>query len=288
MVIDSIQIAKSRKRTMTQVNTGTEDLLAEINEGVGLITLNRPEARNAMSGAMNTALAATLADFELNPAVKVIVLTGAGKGFCAGGDVKGMAASGDGTVGDNTIDGAIHRQRVMQRATSGKLFKMPKPTIAALPGAAAGAGLSLALACDMRVMASSAILTTAFARVGFSGDYGGTYFMTQLVGSAKARELYYLSDRVSADEALQLGLANWVVEPEALMDKTMEIAKRLASGPTVAYRYMKENLNRAMVGEVDDCLDLEATHHVHCGQTEDHREAAKAFVDKREPVFNGR
>ena len=273
---------------MTHVNTGTEDLLAEINEGVGLITLNRPEARNAMSGAMNTALAATLADFELNPAVKVIVLTGAGKGFCAGGDVKGMAASGDGTVGDNTIDGAIHRQRVMQRATSGKLFKMPKPTIAALPGAAAGAGLSLALACDMRVMASSAILTTAFARVGFSGDYGGTYFMTQLVGSAKARELYYLSDRVSADEALQLGLANWVVEPEALMDKTMEIAGRLASGPTVAYRYMKENLNRAMAGEVDDCLDLEATHHVHCGQTEDHREAAKAFVDKREPVFNGR
>ena len=112
--------------------------------------------------------------------------------------------------------------------------------------------------------------------------------MTQLVGSAKARELYYLSDRVSADEALQLGLTNWVVEPEALMDKTMEIAGRLASGPTVAYRYMKENLNRAMAGEVDDCLDLEATHHVHCGQTEDHREAAKAFVDKREPVFNGR
>jgi 2-(1,2-epoxy-1,2-dihydrophenyl)acetyl-CoA isomerase len=140
----------------------------------------------------------------------------------------------------------------------------------------------------MRVMASSAILTTAFARVGFSGDYGGTYFMTQLVGSAKARELYYLSDRVNADEALQLGLANWVVEPEALMDKAMEIARRLASGPTVAYRYMKENLNRAMAGEVDDCLDLEATHHVHCGQTEDHREAAKAFVDKREPVFNGR
>ena len=213
---------------MTRVNTGTEDLLAEINEGVGLITLNRPDARNAMSGAMNTALATTLADFEINSAVKVVVLTGAGKGFCAGGDVKGMAASGDGTVGDNTIDGAIHRQRVTQRATSGKLFKMPKPTIAALPGAAAGAGLSFALACDMRVMASSAILTTAFARVGFSGDYGGTYFMTQLVGSAKARELYYLSDRVSADEALQLGLANWVVEPEALMDKTMEIAGRLA------------------------------------------------------------
>ena len=130
-------------------------------------------------------------------------------------------------------------------------------------------------------------MTTAFARVGFSGDYGGTYFMTQLVGSAKARELYYLSERVSAEEALRLGLANWVFEPDELMDKTLEIARRLASGPTVAYRYMKENLNRAMNGEVDDCLDLEATHHVHCGQTEDHREAAKAFVEKREPQFKG-
>jgi 2-(1,2-epoxy-1,2-dihydrophenyl)acetyl-CoA isomerase len=140
----------------------------------------------------------------------------------------------------------------------------------------------------MRVMASTAIMTTAFARVGFSGDYGGTYFLTQLVGSAKARELYFLSDRVSAEEALRLGLANWVVDPEQLQAKTLEVARRLANGPTVAYRYMKENLNRAMSGEVEDCLDLEATHHVHCGQTEDHREATKAFVDKREPVFKGR
>jgi 2-(1,2-epoxy-1,2-dihydrophenyl)acetyl-CoA isomerase len=137
-------------------------------------------------------------------------------------------------------------------------------------------------------MASTAIMTTAFARVGFSGDYGGTYFMTQLVGTAKARELYYLSDRISAEEALRLGLVNWVVEPEELMDKTMEIAKRLANGPTVAYRYMKENLNRALAGEIDDCMDLEATHHVHCGQTQDHRDAVKAFVEKREPVFSGR
>jgi 2-(1,2-epoxy-1,2-dihydrophenyl)acetyl-CoA isomerase len=165
---------------------------------------------------------------------------------------------------------------------------MPKPTIAALPGPAAGAGFSFALACDMRVMSRTAFMTTAFARVGFSGDYGGTYFLTQLVGSAKARELYMLSDRVSADEALRLGLANWVVEPDQLMTKTMEIARRLAQGPTVAYRYMKENLNRAMAGEVEDCLDLEATHHVHCGQTEDHREATKAFVEKRQPVFKGR
>jgi 2-(1,2-epoxy-1,2-dihydrophenyl)acetyl-CoA isomerase len=273
---------------VTTINTGTEDLLASLDNGIATLTLNRPDARNAMSGEMNAALQTLLADFELDPAVKCIVLTGAGKGFCAGGDVKGMAASGDGTVGDNSIDGAIHRQRVNQRATAGKLYKMPKPTIAALPGAAAGAGLSLALACDLRIMSSTAIMTTAFARVGFSGDYGGTYFMTQLIGAAKARQLYFMSDRVSADEALSLGLTNWVCGPDELQAKTLEIATRLANGPTVAYRYMKENLNRAVSGDVDDCMDLEATHHVHCGQTEDHRNATKAFVAKQEPVFKGR
>ena len=274
---------------MATVDTGTNDLLADLDSGVLTLTMNRPEARNAMSGEMNAALAAQLADASLNPLVKCIVLTGAGKGFCAGGDVKGMAASGDGTDGENTIDAAIHRQRENQRATSGVLYSMPKPTIAALPGAAAGAGLGFALACDMRIMASNAIMTTAFAKVGFSGDYGGTFFLTQLVGTAKAREMYYLSDRVTADEALRLGLTNWVCEADELAAKAREVALRIANGPTVAYRYMKENLNRALSsGDMGDCMDLEATHHIHCGLTEDHREAAKAFVEKKEPVFKGR
>ena len=272
-----------------EIDTGTNDLLASLDDGVLTLTMNRPEARNAMSGAMTGALAEQLAAAELNAAVKCVVLTGAGKGFCAGGDVKAMAGGGGGgSAAPTTLDGAIHTQRVNQRATAGKLHKMPKPTVASLPGAAAGAGLALALACDLRIMASNAILTTAFARVGFSGDYGGTYFMTQLVGSAKARELYFLSERVSAKEALGLGLTNWVCEPEELAGKTRDLAHRLASGPTVAFRYMKENLNRALSGDVDDCLDLEATHHVHTGMTEDHRAAVKAFVAKEDPVFKGR
>ena len=176
---------------MEKIDTGTDHLIFEKENGVAVLTMNRPEARNAMSGEMNEAMRNALSTVELDPAIRCVVLTGAGKGFCAGGDVKGMASSGDGTVGDNTIDAAIHRQRVHQRATAGKLFKMPKPTIAALPGAAAGAGLLYALACDLRVMANNAIMTTAFAKVGFSGDYGGSYFMTQLIGSAKARELYF-------------------------------------------------------------------------------------------------
>lgn len=274
---------------MTALDTGTQELLADLDSGVLTLTLNRPDARNAMTPAMVGALQAQLTEAEFNPAMRCIVLTGSGKGFCAGGDVKGMAASGDGTIGDDTIDVAIHQQRVSQRGTAGKLYKMPKPTIAALPGAAAGAGLSLALACDLRIMASHAIMTTAFARVGFSGDYGGTYFLSQLVGTAKAREMYFLSERIGAEEALKLGLTNWVCQADEIETQTKAIAQRLAAGPAVAYRYMKENLNRAISGcDVDDCLDLEATHHIHCGQTEDHRNAAKAFVDKKEPVFLGR
>src|SRR5277367_1502822 len=226
--------------------TGTSDLLSVMDEGVLTLTLNRPDARNAMSEAMNQALAQQLAWAELETAVKCVVLTGAGKGFCSGGDVKAM--SNRGARGPMTIDAAIHRQRVNQRATVGRLFKMPKPTLAALPGAAAGAGFALALACDLRIMATTAFMTTSFARVGYSGDFGGTYFLTQLIGAGKARELYYLSERVSAEEAQRLGLTNWVCAPEELATKTREIALRLAKGPTAAFRYMKENLNRAMAG----------------------------------------
>ncbi|MBI1187653.1 MAG: enoyl-CoA hydratase [Alphaproteobacteria bacterium] len=271
---------------MTAIDTGAQELIADLSDGVLTLTMNRPEARNALNGAMLEALGVQITQAELDPNVKCVVLTGAGGAFCAGGDVKGMASGGG--ASDLGIDAAIHRQRQSQRNTSGRLFAMPKPTIAALPGAAAGAGLGLALACDLRIMAETAIMTTAFARVGFSGDYGGTYFLTQLVGAAKARELYFLSERVSAAEAQALGLTNWVCAPSALATKTQEIARRLAAGPTIAFRYMKENLNRAMAGDLHDCLDLEVTHHVHCGQTADHREAAKAFVEKREPVFVGR
>jgi 2-(1,2-epoxy-1,2-dihydrophenyl)acetyl-CoA isomerase len=266
--------------------TGTSDLLAHVEDGIAVLTMNRPERRNALSTEMLEALGNTLAQCESDSGVAVVVLTGSGGAFCAGGDVKGMAAAREGAADD--IDTRIHRQRLSQRATSGRLYQMPKPTLAALPGAAAGAGLALALACDLRIAADNAVMTTAFAKVGFSGDYGGTFFLTRLVGSAKARELYYLSDRVTMAEAEKLGLVNWVVPADQLMTRTMETARRLADGPRVAYRYMKENLNRAVAGEFTDCLDLEGTHHIHTGLTEDHREAARAFVEKRTPQFKGR
>ena len=267
---------------MAQVDTGTEDLLAEQTDGVLVLTMNRPSRRNALSREMLGAMADQLARADEDGDVRVVVLTGAGGAFCAGGDVKAMAAGRD---ADLDIDTRIHRQRLSQRNTSGRLHTMSKPTVAAIPGAAAGAGLALALACDLRVMADTAIMTTAFARVGFSGDYGGTYFLSQLVGTAKARELYFLSDRVDAAEAQRLGLANRVTSGDALMDETMAMAKRLAEGPPIALRYMKENLNRALGGDPFECMDLEVTHHVHTGQTDDHKNAVQAFVEKRITLF---
>jgi 2-(1,2-epoxy-1,2-dihydrophenyl)acetyl-CoA isomerase len=264
---------------MTTLDTGTEDLRAEIDDGVAVITMNRPDRRNALSQAMLSALGAVLAQVESDEAVGAVVLTGAGGARPADGSSEGAGRQ---------VDAVIHRQRLSQRATSGRLWSMPKPTIAAIGGPAAGAGLSLALACDLRYAVPGAVLTTAFARVGFSGDYGGTWFLTQLVGSGKAKELYYFSERLTAEEAQRLGIVNAIFAAADFEREVMARARRLAEGPSIAYRYMKENLNRAVTGELGDCLDLEVTHHVHTGLTADHREAAPAFVEKREPRFRGR
>ncbi|MAI27208.1 MAG: enoyl-CoA hydratase [Spirochaeta sp.] len=270
-----------------EIETGTEDLLAYIEDGVAVLTMNRPERRNALSAGMIQGLADALAVAETADDVGCVVLTGAGGAFCAGGDVKGMAES-EGAPSGMTLDAAIHLQRLQQRATAGRIYEMPKPVIASLPGAAAGAGLGLALSCDIRLASEEAMITTAFAKVGFAGDWGGTFFMTQLIGPARTRELYYLSDRIEMQEAERLGLVNHVVPAEELESRTLEMARRIASGPRIAYRYMKENISRAVRGDVMDCMDLEVTHHVHTSLTRDHKEAVKAFVDKRTPTFEGR
>jgi 2-(1,2-epoxy-1,2-dihydrophenyl)acetyl-CoA isomerase len=165
---------------------------------------------------------------------------------------------------------------------------MPKPTLAVIPGAAAGAGLSLALACDLRIAANDAKLTTAFSQVGLAGDYGGSYFLTQLVGAAKARELYFTADVISGAEALALGVVNKAVPGEELAQVAGEYARYLAGLPTVAIGYMKRNLNAAQHSTLGEVLDLEALHMVRTMMTDDHKAASIAFVQKEKPVFQGR
>ncbi len=263
----------------------TQDLLESTNDGVAVLTLNRPDRLNAMSRSMLDALLAALPRLADDPDVGAVVLTGAGRGFCAGGDVKAMAEGreAEGVTLEERAQALRGRMEV-----SRWLHELPKPTIAMVRGAAAGAGLSLALACDLRVAGDTARFATAFARVGYSGDFGGSWFLTRLVGTAKARELYYTADIVDALQARELGLVNRVVPDARLEEETLALARRLAQGPRVALRYMKRNFNAAESGTLKDSLDLEAWHHTRCGMTEDHREATKAFVEKREPVFRGR
>jgi 2-(1,2-epoxy-1,2-dihydrophenyl)acetyl-CoA isomerase len=261
------------------------DLLEQVKDGVAVLTLNRPDRLNAMSRPMLDALLEALPRLAEDPAVGVVVLTGAGRGFCAGGDVKAMAEGNE--LGGQTMEDRAQALR-SRMETSRWLHEMPKPTIAMMRGPAAGAGLSLAMACDMRIASDTVKLGTAFARVGYSGDFGGSYYLTQLVGTAKARELYFTADLLDAQQALGLGLVNRVVADARLEEETMALASRLARGPRVAFRYMKRNMNAAESASLKDMLDLEAWNHTRTGMTEDHREAARAFVEKREPQFKGR
>jgi 2-(1,2-epoxy-1,2-dihydrophenyl)acetyl-CoA isomerase len=263
----------------------TQDLLEVVKDGVATLTLNRPDRLNAMSEPMLDALLEALPRLAEDAGVGAIVLTGSGRAFCAGGDVKAMAEGRE--FGGDTLEEKAQALRARMEV-SRWLHEAPKPTIAMVRGAAAGAGLSLALACDLRVAGDSARFATAFARVGYSGDFGGSWFLTQLVGTARARELYYTAEILDAAEALRLGLVNRVVPDARLEEETQLLAGRLAGGPRVALRYMKRNMNAAEHQSLKECLDLEAWHHTRCGQTEDHREAAKAFVEKRGPVFRGR
>ena len=259
------------------------ELLETIEDGIATLTFNRPERLNALSTPIMQGLLDGLPRLAGDQAVKVVVLTGAGRAFCAGGDVKSMA---EGSVQRSTAEATTRLRSRME--VSRILHELPKPTIAMINGPAAGAGLALALACDLRIAGTSARLVTAFVRVGFSGDFGGSYFLTRLVGTAKARELYFTGRPVEAGEALSLGLVNRVIPDEELATVTMELARSLAQGPSIALSLMKRNLNCAENGSLAELLDMEAIHQVQTGRTEDHREAANAFVEKRTPIFIGR
>ncbi|MBI2724355.1 MAG: enoyl-CoA hydratase [Chloroflexi bacterium] len=263
-------------------------------DGVAVLTLNRPESLNAMGGQLMPMLAQYLADCASDRQVRAVVLTGAGRAFCAGGDVKGMAAGRDPLLnggGESSPASAFARGveglRQAHMGTSYMLHTMGKPTIAAVNGHAVGAGLSLALACDMRIASDQAKMGTIFRNVGFSGDFGGSFFLQKLVGIGKARELYFTGDVLPADEALRIGMVNRVVPHASLMEEALSLAARLASGPTLAFARMKENLTRAEDCDLKELLDLEAINMQLSGTTSDHRNAAQAFVEKRQPEFKG-
>lgn len=258
------------------------DLLETTKDRVVWLTLNRPDRMNAFSPAMLQGLGEALDRLGNDAGIGVIVVTGAGRGFCAGGDVKTMADRA--TQGfEERVEGLrrMHRLPMLLRT-------IPKIVIAMVNGPAVGAGLGLAMACDLRIAGRSARFGTGFAGVGYSGDFGGSWTLTRLVGTAKARELYFLGDIIDAAEAASLGVVSRVVDDDVLRSETAALAQRIADGPRVAYGYIKRNLFAAETEPFATVLEMEAVHQARTAMTEDHLEAANAFVEKRRPVFKGR
>jgi enoyl-CoA hydratase/carnithine racemase len=270
----------------TSIDTGTTQLLCSIRDSVAVITLNRPEARNAYSPEIRQALPAMIERCLDDPEVGALMITGAGTAFCAGGDVKGMGDRRQ--EAPQTPEEKLSSTRARHRRMTGRLATAAKPTIAALPGPAAGAGLALALCCDIRIAAQSAFLSTGYARVGLSGDYGIAWLMMRAVGEARARELLLTCERIDIARAERIGLVNRVVPDADLQDKAFELARSLANGPRIALRRIKENIEAARNRDYLEALDFEAKNVIETGQTADHKEAVRAFVEKRAPVFRDR
>lgn len=260
-----------------------EDLLYEVTDRVAVITLNRPERLNALTPAMREGLMHAVQKADQDDDVRVIVLTGAGRGFCSGGDVKAMNeanASGQRNALEDRI--APVRDKAVLSMRNAK-----KPVIAAVNGPAAGAGMNIALACDIRIMSKNAKMGQTFAKRGLHPDWGGTYFLPRLIGIAKAAEMIWSGRMVSAEECLELGIVSQLSEPEALMDDVMAMAKTFADGPPIAIRMAKRAMYRNIDSSLEEALEFETFAQNACAATKDAKEGIAAFVEKREPQFKG-
>jgi 2-(1,2-epoxy-1,2-dihydrophenyl)acetyl-CoA isomerase len=253
-----------------------------VADRIATLTFHRPEKLNALSQQLISDSIATLRAWSTDPAIGVIVVTGSGRAFCAGGDVSSMAKD-TGRSLEESIDGLRAWQEL-----SWLLYSIPKVTIAAVNGFAMGAGLGVSLACDLRIASDQAKFGTAYAKVGYGGDFGTTWLLTHYAGAPKAKELMFLADMIDAAEAHRLGLINRVVPHDQFESEVRHWATRIAAGPLTSFRYMKANVNLASHADFRTLLDREAETHLRCGQTDDHKEGVCAFLEKRAPQFTGR
>jgi len=261
-----------------------ECLLYEVKDGIATLTLNRPDRLNALGGSLREDLHDAVTRSAADPEVRVMVITGAGKGFCSGGDVKAMGEAKAGQRERPLIEKiAPGRDRTLLA-----MREAPQPIIAAVNGAAAGAGMNLALGCDIRIASTAARFTQAFVKRGLHPDWGGTYFLPRVVGTAKACEMIFTGDVIDAAEAERLGIVSRVVVPEELMPTAYELARRIAAGPPVAIRLAKRSIYANSELDLRAALQVETMAQNICFETEDATEGIRAFGEKRAPTFKGR
>ncbi|MFN2498504.1 MAG: enoyl-CoA hydratase/isomerase family protein [Pyrinomonadaceae bacterium] len=253
------------------------------DSGITTITLNRPEKLNALAGHMRGDLAEALEAAGSDRAVHVVVITGSGRGFCAGGDVAAMAELIERSDADE-----FSRLLGSARRVVTAIRQMAKPVIASINGPAFGAGFNLALACDLRIAASNATFSQSFAKVGLHPDWGGTYFLPRLVTPNKACEMFFLGDPIDAEEAKRLGLINFVVPPSDLEAETRKLAERLRAAPAVALAAVKQAIYRSHSAELEEMLRYETEAQMRCFDSDDGAEGVRAFLEKRPPKFTGR
>lgn len=265
----------------------TDHVLVDHSDGVAWVTFNRPEARNALSLQMREGLVDVFADIEQDPSVRCVVLRGAGKSFLAGGDVKAMYATNQEMSAEDRHKMRLHGMHYTNYRIEA-LRRMPKPVIASVHGACAGAGVSLVGASDLAIAAEGTKFTFAFSKIGLSPDGGSSYFLPRMIGMKKSFELAFLSDLFDADAALHMGLVNWVVPADKLAEETEKLAVRLANGPTKAFGNIKALFNQSLNNTLDQQLNAETRSFAECVMTEDHVEGVTAFVEKRRATFKGR
>ena len=276
-------------KNIIELETGTRQLLSHIHGKIGIITLNRPESKNALSDELTPALRKQIVNLNLDDRVNSLIITGAGDAFCAGGDIKSMNSSSnkDGWTNKVSEEEVIKNLQMKQMTLTHALYNFSKPTIAALPGAAAGAGLSIALTCDFRFTNENAFAIAGYGRIALTGDYGMSWLLPRIIGISKAKDMMFSNKKILAREGLNIGLFDNIIEGDNLLKSTLEYANLLSSFSPLALKAMKNNINSAYELSLEKSLNQEAIELIKASKSNDHKEGIRAFIEKRKPNFTG-
>ncbi len=276
--------------TIDYLETGTKQLLAQIEDNILTLTLNRPKTKNALSESLTPYLRKILKLVKKDKSIRILIITGYGDAFCSGGDIKSMSKKS--IINNKTkITSTKNKVKELQKKQlelTGVLYSLNIPTIAILKGVAAGAGLSLALACDIRIATTNSFIISGYSKIGLSGDYGITWLLSKITSPSIAKEIMFTNKRINAKEAKSLGIFNQVYSKNLLTKKSKELCSQIVSGAPNSVCLIKKNINNSFALTFKEALKNEAINIIKSASTDDHKEAVNAFIEKRKAVFKGK